>query len=1039
MVRSYLESLHETCKRGDAREESFYGSLKDLINEYASHEGIGDCHVTTQPRPTDAGNPDFRVWNGRDRITGYIEAKPPTTDRLDPVEDDEQLERYRDTFPNLILTNFCEFRLYRDGELVDQVVAGQPRTLTRVGAAPPPQNVDELWELLEKFFSFSLPRSYTAESLAEELAKRTRFFRDVVEDELENPSGNSSALRGFHEAFQTYLIGSLSPEQFADLYAQTVTYGLFAARMRTDGGFNRRAAHDAIPHTIGILRDVFRYISLEEPPEEVQWIVDDIAHCLAAADPGGILDRYYRDGKGSDPIVHFYETFLAEYDPEERERRGVFYTPEPVVSYIVRSLHRILKDEFGMSDGLASEDVTLLDPAAGTMTFVARAAQQAVEEYQTKYGDGSTEEFICDHILEHFYAFELMMAPYAVGHLKMSFFLEELGHQLQPDERFQLYLTNSLEMEDLEQTQLPGMSSLADESREAGRVKKDQPILVILGNPPYSGHSANKGDWITARIEDYKQVDGQPLDERNPKWLQDDYVKFLRFAQWKIDRAGRGVVGMITNHSYLDNPTFRGMRQSLMQTFDEIYVLDLHGNSLKRETCPDGSKDENVFDIRQGVAIAFFVKKGEDGGPAPVQQQDLWGLRESKYEWLTGNDIASTEWQEIVPKSEFCLFVPRDETALDRYDEFVKVTDLFPVHSVGIVTSRDNFVIDFDKEALQRRIRQFRDPNVPDDIIRRAFNLNDKQNWVLSEARTAVMADEQWAEKLQPCLYRPFDVRWLFYSSALVERGREEVMRHMLAKPNFALIVPRQHKNEFGAYVTRTIGTHKTVAVYDINYYFPLYLSQTADQNGLLARVDNCDGHIPNLTGKALTRLRIAYGSEPSPEQVLRYIYALLYAASYREKYAAFLRIDFPRIPFAAHPDMFVAMGKLGKRLVALHLLDSPELDPPVARFEGDGDNTVARRKADGFRYDSDAERMYINESQYFGPVPPELWEYRIGGYQVLHKWLKDRKERRLNSDDIRTYCRIVTALQKTIEIQEEIDALYLRVEEDILELDLSS
>lgn len=411
-----------------------------------------------------------------------------------------------------------------------------------------------------------------------------------------------------------HLIAGLTPEEFADLYAQTITYGLFAARVRAGEEFNRREAFYAIPSTIGILRDLFRFISLEDLPKQLEWIVDDIAEVLAVADVKGILHQFFHEGKGADPIVHFYETFLAVYDPEERERRGVYYTPEPVVSYIVRSLHQILKEKFGKADGLASPGVTLLDPAAGTMTFVAEAAKVAVEEFVKNYGEGGRGDFIREPILENFYAFELMMAPYAVGHLKMALILEELGYQLGPEERFKFYLTNTLEMEELAESQLPGLASLAEESHKAGEVKREVPILVILGNPPYSGHSANKGPWIRSLIEEYKQVDGKPLGEKNPKWLQDDYVKFLRFAEWKVAQAGQGMVGMITNHSYLDNPTFRGMRWHLMQTFDEIYILDLHGNSLKKERCPDGSPDQNVFDIQQGVAIAFFLKYGDEKG-----------------------------------------------------------------------------------------------------------------------------------------------------------------------------------------------------------------------------------------------------------------------------------------------------------------------------------------------------------------------------------------------------------------------------------------
>jgi len=518
VLKQYFQRLAEVAASGDAREESFYSSLEALLEQVAEDTGRKQVHVTTLPKKTEAGNPDFRLWNGKDRIVGYIEAKKPTEENLNQVEDSEQLRRYRSTFPNLILTNFLEFRLYRNGERVDSVLAARPLILNRIGATPPVEKPEELWSLIVRFLDFSVPKASTAEELAIELAKRTRFLRDIVTQQLaaEKDSG-PAMLTGFYEAFQKFLIGDLTPEDFADIYAQTITYGLFAARTRDGNAFNRRTAFDKIPHTIGILRDLFRFISLGELPTQLEWVVDDIAEVLAIADAPGILDRYYREGKGSDPIVHFYETFLAQYDPEERERRGVYYTPEPVVSYIVRSLQRLLKTEFGRADGLASDGVTLLDPAAGTKTFVARAAQEAVGEFEKKYGSGAREDFIRRHILQNFYALELMMAPYAVGHLKMSFFLEELGHRLCDDERVRFYLTNTLDMEELEESRLPGYSSLADESHLAGEVKKQKPILVILGNPPYSGHSSNRGPWIRSLIEDYKQVDGKPLGEKNPK------------------------------------------------------------------------------------------------------------------------------------------------------------------------------------------------------------------------------------------------------------------------------------------------------------------------------------------------------------------------------------------------------------------------------------------------------------------------------------------------------------------------------------------
>jgi len=1039
ILEDYFRRITDIARRGDAGEGSFYSCLEDLILNFAEATGR-EIAVTVLPKKTEAGYPDFRVWAGGGRIAGYIEAKSPTERDLDGVEATEQLRRYRETFPNLVLTNFFEFRLYRDGVLVESVLAARPALVYQVGVVPPVERGDELFALLDKFLSYSFPRSFTAQSLAVELAHRTRFLRDAVCEELvEEESRGEGALVGFYEAFRRYLIAGLSLEDFADLYAQTVTYGLFATRTRSGEGFTRRAAFDNIPRTIGVLRDLFRYISLaEDIPKQIEGIVDDISEVLAVADVEGILGQYYREGKGSDPIVHFYETFLAEYDPEERERRGVYYTPEPVVSYIVRSLHLLLKEKFGRSDGLASEGLTLLDPAAGTMTFVAEACREAEREFVGKYGEGGREEFVREHLLRNFYAFELMMAPYAVGHLKMSFVLEELGYCLGEEERFPFYLTNTLEMEELERTHLPGMASLAQESHLAGEVKKLRPILVILGNPPYSGHSSNRGPWILKLIEDYKQVDGKPLGEKNPKWLQDDYVKFLRFAQWKIEQSGEGIVGMITNHSYLDNPTFRGMRRSLMDTFDEIYILDLHGNSLKRETCPDGSKDENVFDIRQGVAIAFFVRHKDRKGETKVFHADLYGLREEKYRWLEGHNWKDTEWQEIHPRSEFYLFVPRQEEALERYNEFFPVTEIFPVHSVGIVTARDGLTIKWTPEEVWTTVMSFSrmDPELAREIYRLG---KDTRDWKVKLAQQDLKDSGPDREKVVPILYRPFDVRYTYYTGR--SRGfhcmpRPEVMRHMLAGENVGLIMPKRVELMGGwshTLATNLIIEHVAVSLKTIDYLFPLYLYPDASKKHLFSEVEAEEGRRPNISPDLLTALRDAYGREPSPEEVLGYIYAVLYAPSYREKYAEFLRIDFPRIPFTKDPELFCRLASLGMKLVNLHLLRSEELDPPLARLHGEGDRKVAKTKGQGFRYEPGEERVYINPDQYFEPVPQEVWEYQIGGYQVAEKWLKDRRGQKLSLDEIRTYCRIVTVLWRTIELQEEIDALYPRVEEGII------
>jgi len=428
MLKKYLEDISKQSIRGDAREESFYPALKTLLEEYAEKTKNKGIHVTNQPKKTEGGSPDFRVWDGEQSVVGYIEAKDPSVTYLDEVESTEQLERYLRTWPNVILTNFYEFRLYRNGTMIDQVQIGRPVIARKLKLTPPLEHEEEFFKLLEKFFIYTFPAIKDAKTLALALADRTRILRDqIISKELKAKKGH---LHGFYEAFRKFLIGGLTEEDFADLYSQTVTYGLFAARTRTKNGFNRKLAYDNIPQTIGILRDVFQFISLGKLPYDMECIVDDISAVLAATNVNKILHQFYREGKGKDPIIHFYETFLAEYDPETRERRGVYYTPEPVVSYIVRSLHKILKEEFNRPDGFAQSSVTVLDPAAGTLTFLAEASKLAVEEYVSKYGEGGKEKLIKEHILKNFYAFELMMAPYAVGHLKMGFLLEELGYEL---------------------------------------------------------------------------------------------------------------------------------------------------------------------------------------------------------------------------------------------------------------------------------------------------------------------------------------------------------------------------------------------------------------------------------------------------------------------------------------------------------------------------------------------------------------------------------------------------------------------------------
>lgn len=1044
-MTDYLSEINKTILQGDAREESFYQSLSLFLSDFAGKIGKPGTQITTLPKKTEAGNPDFRVWDGTQQIVGYIEAKKPGTN-LDLTEESEQLKRYRKTFPNLILTDFYEFRLYRNGNLADKTFLARS-ALALKGIPTPVENQEKIHALLSKFFAFSLPVVLTAGQLAKELALRTRFLRDeVIGVEMEQQQKGKGELYGFFETFRHYLIANLREKEFADLFSQTITYGLFAARTRSVNGFNRKLAYDLIPKTIGILRNIFKFISQGDLPQQMEVMVDDIAEVLNAADVNNILRQYYQAGKGEDPIVHFYETFLSEYDPATREKRGVYYTPEPVVRYIVRTVHHLLKTEFELPDGLAGKEVTLLDPAAGTLTFPAEAIKLAVKEYTEKYGEGGVPKLIGEQILKNFYAFELMMAPYAIGHIKMSFLLEELGYTMKEGERFKLYLTNTLDMEDLAQTQIPGLESLSDESHEAGKIKKNDPVLVIIGNPPYSGISANINDWTEELLktnldnaQSYYEIDGKKLDEKK-LWLQDDYVKFLRFAQWKIQKEGKGIVGMITNHSYLDNPTFRGMRQSLMKTFNEIYILDLHGNSLKKERTPEGGKDENVFDIKQGVAIAIFIKK-DKGAKCKVYHDDLFGERENKNKWLEKQEFKKKNYRNLTPESPWYFFIRRNTRKIEHYNDWLKVNEIFPINNVGIVTARDKFAIDFKKEILEARIRQFRDLRFDHEFFTSTYGLKDTSTFKLKEFREELSKTIDWQNDFRVIQYRPFDQRYIYYSDWVVERRVYDGMQHML-RENLCLSVGRQGQvvGEENLWNLAFI----TDEIVDFNLFyrggamvFPLYLYRCSEQKKkrgiqtmmLFEPEQEYDqkGRMPNIAPVVFERLEKAYGKRPSPEQILSYCYAVIYSNTYREKYAEFLKIDFPRIPFTSDGRLFRELAGLGEELTQLHLLKSKALENPMVKYRGTGDDIIEKPT-----FDKANRCVFINKAKYFDGINQEVWEYYIGGYQVMEKYLKDRKGRQMS--DPATYCKIATAIAHTTEVQNRIDLLYPKAEQEVME-----
>ncbi len=1059
-VDDYLNAIYEIFSSGEAREESYYTALEAFIKRTGKILKKKDPKIIIMPKRTETGNPDLVIRGADSRLIGYIEAKVPQKD-LDEVERSEQIQRFLEVFPNFILTNFLEFRFYRYGKRENWVFIGRQYPLVKLGIKPVAENQEECLELLRVFFSFALPRNLSARELAEALAVRTRFFRDqVVMEELNQAAEQDetgSHIVGFYNAFKTYLIHGLGKEEFADLYSQTLTFGLFTAATRRKKRLTRENAIRYIPLTSGILHDIFEFISMGNIPRQLACSLDDIVEVLNSVDASKLLNEYYFDDKGDDPIIHFYETFLNQYDPKMREKRGVYYTPEPVVWFIVRSIHFILKEKLNRPDGLADTGIKILDPAAGTSTFLAAAAQLAMEQYAETYGEGAKLDFAHHYLMNNLYGFEELMASYAVGHLKMSFILEKIGVKLKEGERFNFYLTNTLEMEDIEQSNLPGMSTLSTESRLAAAIKKKTPITVVLGNPPYAGHSLNNSEtfvtkttayrkakmtkvktWIGEQIENYKMVNGKPLAEKNIKWLQDDYVKFIRFAQTRIDENGEGVIGFITNHAYLDNPTFRGMRRSLLNSFDEIYILDLHGNALKKEKCPDGSADENVFDIRQGVAIALFIKKKNGGGECRVYHADAWGRRQDKYDLLWNNDISTLQWEPVSPWWEFYLLTPARIGKADRslYQRFYKVTDIFPVHSVGIVTARDRLTIKEDANSVYLTVSRF--CAWDEEQVRIYFGLGeDTRDWRVKLAQKDIAASGEDRQKVVPILYRPFDIRYTYYTGR--SRGfhcmpRPEVMKHML-RDNIALITVRQvAEGDFShCFAADTIVESRiTTSNKGIAYIFPLFLYPAENQKDLFRRPGEPSEKQPNLQPGLFELLtaKAGFSPAPSPEQVFYYIYAVLFSNLYREKYKENLKIDFPRIPFTSDYGLFIEMGKLGERLAALHLMKSPELNETVCRFDRAGNNQIIKVR---FVEEEKEGRVYINAHQYFSPIAREVWEYKIAGYQVMAKWFKKYRGGGLGHKEVSKFIKIARSIELTIQCQEQIDELYPQIEKNLV------
>jgi predicted helicase len=1042
-IQQYIEKINILFKTGNAREHSYRGDLQNLIMAI-----LPDVLVTNEPARVDCGAPDY-VLTRKDVPIGYIEAKDIGVD-LGSKTLKEQFDRYKSGLTNLIFTDYMDFHFYKEGEFVTKIAIAK---IENGAIVPMAENFVQFSELIK---NFALTVSQTIKSptkLAKMMAGKAKLMADVIEKSLDfdDQAENRSPLKNQMLSFQKMLIHDIDNKSFSDIYAQTIAYGMFAARYHdpTLPTFSRMEAAELIPKSNPFLRKLFQDIAGFDLDNRLVWIVDELVNIFLASDVAQIMKNFGKSTKQEDPVVHFYETFLGEYNPALRKARGVWYTPQPVVNFIVRAVDDILKTEFNLPQGLADTSKTkvkvdyygktiekevhkvqILDPATGTGTFLAEVVKHIYKKFEGQQGIWS--KYVANDLIPRLNGFELLMASYAMAHLKMDMLLTETGYKPSDDQRFKIFLTNSLEEADQDSGTLFS-SWLSDESNQANEIKRDTPVMVIIGNPPYSGESANKGEWIMNLMEDYKKEPGgkEKLKEQNSKFINDDYVKFLRFGQHFIEKNGEGVLAFINPHGFLDNPTFRGMRWNLLKTYDKIYTIDLHGNSKKKEVAPDGSADFNVFDIMQGVSINIFVKTGRDkeNKLGKTFHFDLFGKREFKYDFLINNSLKTINFQEVKNNNPNYFFIPKDFTGQEDYVKGIYVKDLFLKSVLGFQTHRDNYAIDFNRKKTEEKLFELLDNDVSDEFLFKKYNLKDNRDWKLNIQRDRLKKDNNWQKKLINCLYRPFDIRTTHLDYVFMDYPRKEIINHILNKENISLLISRQQAiTGFQHCFVTDLAPESCVIsnkTKEQNVVFSLYLfSEDKSQQTL----DNSGARLPNLNmgivDQIATDLGLTFTKEKeetpntfAPIDLLDYIYAVLHSPTYREKYKEFLKIDFPRVPAPQDHETFWKLVKLGGELRQIHLLESPIVEKCITGYPEDGDNVVKKPSCK-------EGNVYINDTQYFSNVPEAAWNFYIGGYQPAQKWLKDRKDRELSYEDILHYQKIIVALSETDRIMKEIDLI---------------
>ncbi len=1021
LVEQYVNEVEKQFRTGHAKEHAYRPALERLMS------GFEDVVAVNDPKRSAHGNPDFVFLKKSNQsiILGYAEAKDIDVS-LDKTETTDQMTRYGG-YENLFLSNYIEFRFFQNGNKYQTVSIG---SLQNGQLVLHPENYSQLGDELAQFLELPPESIKSGKRLAQIMGAKARRIRDNVAIYLKHEDNEMNhELEKIYGLMKELLVHDLSPDKFADMYAQTLVYGLFVARYSdtSPDTFTRSEARDLVPASNPFLREFFDHIVGPRFDKRLGYIVDELCEVFSVSDVHKLVQKHLRlfevDNE-KDPIIHFYEDFLKEYDPKERKKMGAYYTPIPVVNFIVKSVDEILKSDFDLPKGLADNSkrpvavksqgikhkidmhrVQILDPAVGTATFLNETVKFIQKSFVGQ--EGRWVSYAKQDLLPRLHGFELMMAPYTIAHLKLGMTLQETGVN-DFSQRLGVYLTNTLE-EGIKQQQDLFSIGLAEvvtmESHKAAEIKHERPIMVVIGNPPYSGHSSNNTEYANSLVAKYKLEPGGvvKLKERNAKWINDDYVKFIAFAEDMIEKNGSGVVAMITNNGYLDNPTFRGMRWHLTKTFDKIYILDLHGSSKKKETALDGSKDENVFDIQQGVSIIIASKTTRSTKKSELYHAEIYGKRSYKFSKLN----ASIEWNKSEIDEEFYNFVPTQNPELKKkYDKFISLEDLFIKSTLGFQTHRDSFAISDSKSQISSRFNEMISDATDEEILNK-YKITDNRDWKIAAARERArsQSDIEHDSLLQKCAYRPFDIKYTYLDEVFSDYPRALFKKHLSNKNNLVLGVGRQ-----GLAVGNIQWCLVTVSKYamDANIFrrggvnaYPLYLYHD-------------DGtKTTNFKTDGLKRLTANLKIDTRPEDVFDYLYAILHSPTYRDTYKEFLKNNYPKLPIPENDKKFDLYCSLGRKLRELHLMENDLIIDTTYPVSGTD-------KVESVKYSDNC--VWFNDVQYFGNVPEVAWNFVIGGYQPAEKWLKDRKNRVLTNDDIEHYQRIIKILIETDKLMKQID-----------------